>query len=67
MSDLQVRIEINGVQHKVGTIQEDGRRKGIFSCHKDYLSWPGAVPISVALPLCSRPFSEWKARLFFVP
>ena len=65
MSDLYVSIEIDGVQHLVGTIHGDGRRKGTFSYHKEYLARPGAAPISVALPLRRAPFSEWQTRLFF--
>lgn len=65
MIDLQVSIEINGVQRRVGTIQGDGRRKGTFSYDRDYLAGPASVPLSVALPLQEKPFSETKTHYFF--
>ena len=55
MINLQVSIEVNGVQCRAGTIHGDGRRKGTFSYDRDYLTGPVAVPLSVALPLQENP------------
>jgi len=65
MINLQVSIEVNGVQCRAGTIQGDGYRKGTFSYDRDYLTGPVAVPLSVALPLQEKPFSESKTHNFF--
>ncbi len=65
MMDLQVSIEINGKQNRVGTIHGDGRRNGSFSYDRAYLERPEAVPISVALPLREEPFSVVRTHYFF--
>ena len=65
MINLQVSIEVNGVQCRAGTIHGDGRRKGTFSYDRNYLTGPVAVPLSVALPLQEKPFSEARTHYFF--
>ena len=65
MSTLQVSIEKQGIQQRVGIIESDGYRNGRFSYDKDYLHTPDAVPVSVSLPLQEEPFSRTQTHCFF--
>ena len=49
MRELAVSIEIEGVQHFVGTITGDDSTDASFCYDRDYLV--NGVPVSVSLPL----------------
>ena len=74
MSDMQnildVSIEINGIQRKVGCISGNTPDGASFSYAEDYLSGKdleGAkpYPISIHLPLREEPFSPEITKVFF--
>ena len=65
MIDLYVSIEINGIQHRAGTICVNERGEGCFTYERDYLAGPDAAPISVALPLQEQTFSAVQTHSFF--
>ena len=65
MIDLFVSIEINGVQHRVGTILVNDHGEGCFSYDREYLNSPEAASVSVALPLQEEAFSAAQTHCFF--
>ncbi len=65
MINLQVSIEMNGVQTKVGTISGLTADQAVFSYSREYLESAGCVPVSVSLPLRREAFSVPQTRCFF--
>ena len=63
MRELAVSIEIEGVQHFVGTIAGDDSADASFCYDRDYLV--NGVPVSVSLPLREEAFSPEATRAFF--
>ena len=63
MKVLKVSIEIDGVQHSVGTIEGEDSFSASFCYSRSYL--PIGVPVSNSLPLQEEPFSPQVTRSFF--
>jgi len=62
---LCVKIEIDGVLNKVGTISGSDSQNASFSYDKAYLERPCSHPISISLPLTEKRFSAENTRTFF--
>ena len=65
MKTLNIYIEINEVQHLVGTITGSDYRDACFTYSEDYLGIDGIKPISVHLPLQTEAFSPNQTSSFF--
>ena len=62
---LDVSIEIGGSQIHVGEIEGDDSSRARFCYSKSYLEGPDPRPISIRLPLRSKPYSTEETRRFF--
>ncbi len=65
MSEKTVWLEVNGFSVLVGRICGDYASDASFSYAEEYLVSPGAVPVSVSLPLSDKEFSPDKTKTFF--
>ena len=65
MSKLLVSIEIKGRQIPVGSISGKDAYTAVYSYDEEYVHAPGAVPISICLPLQAEAFSSEQTRRFF--
>ncbi|MDD3403476.1 MAG: HipA domain-containing protein [Hespellia sp.] len=65
MNKLNVYIEIQGKQIRVGNISFSNERGGNFCYVLEYLDSRDAAPISISLPLQKEPFSAIKTKNFF--
>ena len=51
--------------NKVGRLSLDAERRFVFAYDKDWLNSSSAVPLSLNLPLQSKPYTDQQARPFF--
>ena len=65
MNKLYVSIEKNGALTPVGTIEGKGPSDARFRYDRKYLLSDDAVPVSISLPLKSKPFSAAVTSAFF--
>lgn len=62
---LNVQIEINGTMKKVGTITGADYKDAVFTYDESYAADKSHHPISISLPLTTKPFSAEATRNYF--
>ncbi|NTA14097.1 HipA domain-containing protein [Agrobacterium tumefaciens] len=65
MEALVLDVRLDSAQHPVGVLVRDQRGGLAFAYDEAYVSQPGAIPLSLSLPLTPEPFEEVVARPFF--
>jgi len=65
MRVLNIDIEINGTMIRAGNIYGNNSQDACFRYSAGYLNMPGAMPVSVSLPLDPEPFYPIVTRNFF--
>lgn len=65
MTTLNVFIEINGEQKKVGVLAGENYQNAFFTYSSEYLLSDFAKPISINLPLQNESFSPGETKIFF--
>lgn len=65
METLALDVRLDSSESPVGVLVRDQRGGLAFAYDQDYVSRPGAISLSLSLPLTAEPFEEAVARPFF--
>lgn len=65
METLALDVRLDSSESPVGVLVRDQRGGLAFAYDQDYVSRPGAISLSLSLPLTAEPFAEAVARPFF--
>ncbi|MDH7809435.1 MULTISPECIES: HipA N-terminal domain-containing protein [unclassified Rhizobium] len=65
MEVLALDVRLDSAQEPVGVLVRDQRGGLAFAYDEAYVSQPGAISLSLSLPLTREPFEEAVARPFF--
>lgn len=65
MKNLIISLEMNGERKHIGNITYQAANEANFSYSDNYLNAPGAVPISIHLPLQKEIFSSQQTKIYF--
>ena len=63
--ELNISIELGGVEYPVGVISGEGVADASFAYCKDYISRPDSIPVSASLPFQEAPFTPEETRCYF--